>query len=112
MDPTNVVALAFVAAGAWLVSRPLFQSVGVAGDAVAQLFVPPDRALGWPRGVQESDAPWAWRAPAASFDIEGRSDSPVALDAEAEPVDIDALPPVRAGSFVVPVQRVRRSRPH
>jgi hypothetical protein len=110
MDPTNLVALVFVAIGVWLVSRPLVQSVGTAGDVVAQLFVPPNRTLGWPRGVQESDAPWGWRAPGIG---EALTVNPgPATDAESDPVDLDALPAVRAGSFVVPVQPVRRSRPH
>jgi hypothetical protein len=38
----------------------------------ASLFVPPDRTLGWPRGVQESDAPWGWHPPLDPL----RDDSP------------------------------------
>ena len=29
----------------------------------ASLFVPTNRTLPWPRGVQESGESWAWRAP-------------------------------------------------
>ena len=38
-------------------------AIGSSSDVMASLFVPPDRRLGWPRGVQESDEPWAWRTP-------------------------------------------------
>jgi hypothetical protein len=110
MDPTNVVALAFLAVAVWLVSRPLFQSVGAAGDVVAQLFVPPNRALGWPHGVQESDSPWGWRSADAAIDppAAGASEG-----ADFEPHDLDVLSlPIPAGSFVVPVQPVVRRRPH
>ena len=37
-------------------------SAGRAGDGIAALFVPPNRTLGWPDGVQESDEPWGWRS--------------------------------------------------
>jgi hypothetical protein len=111
MDPINIVALAFLAVAVWLVARPLVESVGTAGDVMAQLFVPPNRALGWPHGVQESDAPWGWRSPSAVIDppmMGGPFDG-----ADLEPLDPDALStPIRAGSFVVPVQPVRRHRPH
>jgi len=111
MDPTNIVALAFLAVAVWLVSRPLFRSVGAAGDVVAELFVPSSRTLGWPRGVQESDAPWAWRSADAAFDPGPAANA--SRDAEFEPEDLEALPlPIRAGSFVVPVQPVVRRRPH
>src|SRR5262245_56488280 len=109
MDITNVVALVFLAVAVWLVARPLVQSVGTAGDVMAQLFVPPNRTLGWPHGVQESDAPWGWRSSSGVVDsptIGGPFDGP-----DLEPLDPDSLPaPIRAGSFVVPVQPVRRAR--
>jgi hypothetical protein len=62
MDPPNLLTL--IAGTVVLVFLPRFavRSMGVTGDLIAQLFVPPDRALGWPHGVQESDEPWAWRA--------------------------------------------------
>ena len=107
MDPTNIVAIAFVALGVWLVSRPFVQSVAATGDVVAQLFVPPNRALGWPRGVQESDAPWGWRPASVLVDPPAAADPSYAAD--LEPLDPDELAIiVRAGSFVVPVQPVRR----
>jgi hypothetical protein len=107
MDPTNVVALAFLALAVWLVSRPLFQSVGTAGDVVAQLFVPPNRGLGWPRGVQEIDSPWSWAAASDTVDPMSAMEPPSGSDPGL--LDLDGLPtPIRAGSFVVPVQPVRR----
>ena len=50
------------------------RSVGQAADGMATLFVPPDRALGWPRGVQEIDDPWAWQVP--------RPAAPIAVGSE------------------------------
>jgi hypothetical protein len=65
MDTPNLLIPAALVLILVFVPRILMQSVGRASDGIAQLFVPPDRALGWPRGVQESDEPWAWREPAA-----------------------------------------------
>ena len=45
-------------------------TLGHASDCMASLFVPPDRSLGWPHGVQEQDAPWSWQAAAPSADGE------------------------------------------
>jgi hypothetical protein len=56
------VWIALVAAGLWL-GRRAFGALGGSSDVMASLFVPPDRRLGWPRGVQESDEPWGWRSP-------------------------------------------------
>ncbi len=66
MDPSSLVAIVVLVAVVWFGPRVLLESVGRASDGIAQLFVPPDRALGWPRGVQERDEPWAWRTVAAS----------------------------------------------
>ena len=75
-----------------------------AGEGIATLFVPPDRTLGWPRGVQEGDEPWGWRPAqvAASLPLIGRDRAD------------DDLPPgeriplvVPAGSFMVPVGPVK-----
>jgi hypothetical protein len=106
MDPGQVVTLAIMAVAIVYGSRLVLGSVGAAGDVVAQLFVPPDQSLGWPRGVQEGDAPWGWRAPAFALDPDET------LDPGEGPgggiADLDELTtPIRAGSFVVPVQRVR-----
>ena len=106
MDPGQLLTLAILSVAIVYGSRAVLGSVGTAGDVLAQLFVPPNLALGWPRGVQESDAPWGWQAPAQAPDpmlIDGAMDWP----GEAL-VDLDELSlPIRAGSYVVPVQRVR-----
>ena len=111
MDPGQALTLLIIAAAIVYGPRLVLGSVGAAGDMVAELFVPPDRALGWPHGVQESDAPWGWRSASAVVDppaIGGPFDG-----ADLEPLDPDEPPPpIRAGSFVVPVQPVRRDRLH
>jgi hypothetical protein len=61
LSPILIVAILIVAAGG--LGRLLCQ-LGLASDFLASLFVPPDRALGWPHGVQEQDTPWTWRLPA------------------------------------------------
>jgi hypothetical protein len=86
------------------VSRFVVTTMGRAGDVMATLFVPPDRALGWPRGVQESDEPWGWRrppggGPAPPVDRGGDDDD----RGSGEP---RAWTEPQHGSFVVPVDRV------
>jgi hypothetical protein len=61
-------------------ARRVLATLSRAEGGFSSLFVPPDRALGWPRGVQESDAPWAWRPAALPLDV---------LD-DARPPDPDA----------------------
>jgi hypothetical protein len=65
LTPIFVVAGILIAAGG--LGRLLAQ-LGLASDFLASLFVPPDRTLGWPHGVQEQDTPWTWRLPAAPKD--------------------------------------------
>jgi hypothetical protein len=67
LNPILIVAVLAVLA----VAGRMMTSLGRASDVMASLFVPPDRALGWPHGVQEQDAPWSWRlpAPAAEADL-------------------------------------------
>ncbi len=65
MDSTPIVAVIVVLIAAFGVGRAL-TTLGHASDVMASLFVPPDRRLGWPHGVQEQDAPWAWRPPVAA----------------------------------------------
>jgi hypothetical protein len=80
-----------------------------AGDGMATLFVPPDRSLGWPRGVQEDDEPWGWRPGLEDPDL------PVAVGGapgdgpSGDPTDAGDLWPA-AGSLVVPLARVRPVR--
>jgi hypothetical protein len=63
LSPILLIFVILVAASG--LGRVLAQ-LGVASDLMASLFVPPDRALGWPHGVQKQDTPWSWRPPSAS----------------------------------------------
>ena len=63
LSPILLVAVVLIVAGG---AGRLLAQLGVASDLMASLFVPPDRALGWPHGVQEQDAPWSWRLPAVT----------------------------------------------
>jgi hypothetical protein len=93
-------AIAVVAVGA---TRVVMSSLGRAGDGIATLFVPPDRTLPWPRGVQEGDEPWGWRGAAptgAAPPVDpgaGEDDQGTGVDRDVawtEPLD---------GPFVVPL---------
>jgi hypothetical protein len=119
MDAPSLVTLAaVVAAAVVIVPRLVLESAGRASDGIAQLFVPPDRALGWPRGVQEGDDPWGWRSSAevtrvqaAAID-ERSNDRPVLVDLDGpDPAwfasDATILD-VEHGDVVVPVHRVIR----
>jgi hypothetical protein len=99
LSPIIVVAVILLAAGG--TGRVLAQ-LGLASDLMASLFVPPDRALGWPHGVQEQDAPWRWRPPAASVATTDGSDS-------AGPVPTQRIAPlIGRGSALPGGPRVRR----
>jgi hypothetical protein len=63
LTPILFVAGILIAAGG---AGRLLAQLGLASDLMASLFVPPDRALGWPHGVQEQDTPWTWRLPPAA----------------------------------------------
>jgi hypothetical protein len=69
VNPNPILIVAVLAVLA--VAGRMMTSLGRASDVMASLFVPPDRALGWPHGVQEQDAAWSWRstAPAAEPDL-------------------------------------------
>jgi hypothetical protein len=67
MDLTPIILVAIILIAAAGFGRLLAQ-LGLASDFLASLFVPPDRTLGWPHGVQEQDTPWSWRKPAAPTD--------------------------------------------
>ena len=64
MDLTPFIMVGIIVVAAAGIRRLLAQ-LGLASDFLASLFVPPDRALGWPHGVQEQDTPWTWRLPSA-----------------------------------------------
>jgi hypothetical protein len=63
MDVWTIGIWIAIVAGLLWVSRRAAAALGQSSDVMACLFVPPDRRLGWPMGVQESDEPWAWRSP-------------------------------------------------
>src|SRR5215216_4472951 len=92
--------------------RFLIGSLNQAENGFASLFVPPDRTLGWPRGVQESDDPWGWR-PGSPTEVFASPDLP---DVETVRTVPDDWMVYRAGSFVIPVRRVApirlELRPH
>lgn len=83
----------------WIV-RFVIRKLSLAEAGFASLFVPPDRTLPWPHGVQESDAPWGWRP--AVDQIDGDGTDPVA------DIPPDAADPVvvRAGSYIEPTRPV------
>jgi hypothetical protein len=110
MDSSQLGEAFAIVAITVVIGRFVLRPIGNAGDVLAGLFVPPDRSLGWPHGVQESDEPWGWRQgrPPAPAVFGGRD----ALD-DGEPAggptgpDLDAAIPVpRSGTLVVPVGRV------
>jgi hypothetical protein len=104
VDPARLALTFAVLAIGVLMGRLVLGTVGRTGDLLSSLFVPPDRALGWPRGVQESDEPWGWRGAAPG----GEPDS-AGSPGGGEPREIRELRLDRAaGPFVVPVRRVRR----
>jgi hypothetical protein len=109
MDTPNLLVVALVV-GLILVAPRVAASMGTTGDVLAQLFVPPDRGLGWPHGVQERDEPWAWRAPSRPFHPEPEA---ATLDEPAlfELVDLGATVDA-AGGLVVDVAPVPAGRPH
>jgi hypothetical protein len=100
MDAAHLTQLLALAAGVFALVRFVLGTLDRAEAGFASLFVPPDRALGWPRGVQESDAPWGWRPPLDPLEAEGSD--PIA--------DIDPYGPrpaiVRQGSYVEPTRPV------
>jgi hypothetical protein len=101
---TMTFAVLLIGAG---LGRFILSTMGRAGDAMAALFVPPDQALGWPHGVQESDEPWGWRGPATAPRPTLDPGHPDDGDQGGDGDDLagDDRDP-RSGSFVVPVDRV------
>ncbi|HEV7809990.1 MAG TPA: hypothetical protein VGO64_05300 [Candidatus Limnocylindrales bacterium] len=112
MDAPNLVALAICVAALLLAPRLLLHGVSHMSDGIAQLFVPPDRTLGWPRGVQESDDPWGWHEPATAWigqAVGGGADAALERPEAAAPVvvEVTGVVTTEAGGLVVPVAPVR-----
>ena len=68
----------------FVVARFALHSFEQVEAGFASLFVPPDRTLPWPRGVQESDSPWGWRPPLPA-------DDGVSPELDLPAVDLDAI---------------------
>ena len=60
MDAPTIATWIVLIAAVLVATRRIVRSFGQSSDLLACLFVPPNRALPWPRGVQESDEPWGW----------------------------------------------------
>ena len=102
MDAGQLAQLLTLGACLYLATRFGLGALDRAEAGFASLFVPPDRTLGWPRGVQESDAPWGWQPPVDPLD-----------ELSAEPVaDLASEPPavILAGHMRY-VERTRRVAP-
>jgi hypothetical protein len=99
LTPILIVVVAVAASGA---GRAL-AVLGRSSDVMASLFVPPDRSLGWPHGVQEQDAPWSWRGSARFADGDGGE-----RDVEAVPVaTVRLTPSVHRGPSIEDLPRPR-----
>ena len=117
MYPSRLVVTFAVLLISVTVSRAVLASLGPTGDVLATLFVPPDRKLPWPHGVQESDEPWGWDPAAAATtdppdraECDGDGDGPGGpTDGAGDLVEASAARP-SSGPFVVPVRRVEIAR--
>ncbi|MBA2719482.1 MAG: hypothetical protein H0U52_09625 [Chloroflexi bacterium] len=63
MDLSTLVAWLAIGTLGLFIGRHVIGALSRSSDVMASLFVPPDRTIGWPIGVQESDEPWGWRDP-------------------------------------------------
>jgi hypothetical protein len=109
--PHLLVPIAFLVL--LIVLPPLaYQAIGRTGDVMAQLFVPPDQALGWPHGIQESDEPWGWRPgpnlsdPSDPQWAGGGGDEPAVFEV------VDLGDSSTLDGLVIEVGPVPRERPH
>ena len=101
MDASRLTLAFAILIGAYGLGRFVFGSASRAGDGMAALFVPPDRTLGWPRGVQERDDPWGWHAAPTA--------EPVTEDLDRPTTDVGAIleaPVARHTRYVAPPRRV------
>jgi hypothetical protein len=65
MDLPTIATWIVLGAAVLVWTRRIVRSLGRSSELMACLFVPPSHVLPWPHGVQESDEPWAWTAPAS-----------------------------------------------
>ena len=103
MDAAHLAQLMLYGGIVLVLVRSVVITLDKAETGFASLFVPPDRALGWPHGVQESDEPWAWRRPTSNVEDPG-------LEPPGGPGTRTAGEPLWADEsrrpLVVPVRRV------
>ena len=106
MHAFQVAELLAIGAILSAVLRFMHHSLCAAEEGFASLFVTVDRtSLGWPRGVQESDAPWAW-ARSQPLAPETPAGTPEDGTGHGDGGRWTDVPPARGG-LVVPVDRVR-----
>jgi hypothetical protein len=99
------LSLTFVLAAVGIgLGRFVLTSMDRAESGFASLWVPPDRTLGWPHGVQESDEPWAWRKGPPPIDVHAAPPFRPPIDADV-PRSSEPASPLR-DSLVVPVAAV------
>jgi len=111
MDDAPNLPLALIVLGLFFAVPRLAVSAGRVGDVVAQLFVPPNRGLGWPHGVQESDEPWGWHVGPSGGGPDGgepEPDDPVVFDL----VDVVDLDGSTHDGLLIEVNPVPATPPH
>ena len=112
MDDAPNLPLAVIILALFFAIPRLAVSAGGVGDVVAQLFVPPNRGLGWPRGVQESDEPWGWHVGPSGGGPGERGpdlDEPVLFEL-IDVVDLDGWE--TRDELLIDVHPVPTTRPH
>ena len=103
MDAAQLTELITIGALIFLSTRSVLRTLDRAEAGFASLFVPPDRTLPWPRGVQESDSPWGWRRPIETIEGADLDDGP--------PIDLGAAMRAPAPGHVRYVEPARRVDP-
>jgi hypothetical protein len=104
MDLSPITQALFLFVLLTVTTRFVLGPLARAGDGIATLFGPQSHSLGWPRGVQEIDEPWAWHgAQVAAVDPSPRDDDRIG-DPPADVAEI--VVEARADTFLVPVAPV------
>jgi hypothetical protein len=109
MDAALLTQVVTIGALFVLGMRYAVRTLGHAEAGFASLFVPPDRTLPWPRGVQESDSPWGWRTTPDGDDPPERDVDGLTSDLLMPGLDLEAVvaaPSTGRGRYVAPPHRV------
>jgi len=108
LDASPITQALFLFVLLTVTTRFVLGPLARAGDGIVTLFGPQSQSLGWPRGVQEIDEPWAWRtAQEAAVDPPAQRDGRGGdLRADVTEGWLDA--PV--GMFLVPIAPVEAVR--